>query len=234
MSRKFKIYKNPYDEKNPLFIKEEISLEPNTITCLVGCNGTGKSTLIWNIQEDLKKSGAKEEREDIHERLAKAFETASGSKTKSKEIEDFYIDFNKKTEFTNDEMETFKLRAELAYSSTGEGIVSRLGKVLKHLGSFIHNPENKGKNLFIFFDDCDAGTSIDVILQIKSVFNLIANDCAEKGINYYIILTANSFEMCRDIDCVSVHTFEHIKFAEYNEFRKFVIESSGIKGKRYE
>ena len=217
---KFKIEKNPYD-KRQLFPKSTIELNPNQISCFVGCNGTGKSTIIWLIQDRLR-----------HQYKAKEIATeAFHHKLKNTDSEYCYLNFDKRSEESLDE-EYFMFKAHIAYQSTGEGIIYRFGKKLALLGDFIRKPENAGKKLFIFFDDCDAGTSIDAIQDIKDVFNLITEDCAKHNITYYFIITANAFEMCRDLDCISIHNFKHMRFDNYEDFKKFVLSSRKIKDKQ--
>lgn len=215
----FKIEKNPYGDRQ-LFVNDTITLEPNTISCIVGCNGSGKTTLIYWIKENLDKLEAVDVGVGYPHRGMKNSDLDFTKK------ENYYLDFSKRTDDSKDGFDWMMLKANVAYSSTGEGITYRLGRSLERLGKAVADPELKGKNLFIFFDDCDAGTSLDKIVEIKSVVDLIANDCAQRGINYYIILTANSFEMCRDLDCISVHDFKHIKFTDYEDYKRFVLESA--------
>lgn len=54
MSKEFQLKKDYYDEGHELYKKETITINPG-ITVLVGCNGTGKTTLIHQIQSQLKK-----------------------------------------------------------------------------------------------------------------------------------------------------------------------------------
>ena len=115
--------------------------------------------------------------------------------------------------------------------STGENIIRRFGKGLQVLGNWIR--ENKGKKLFIFFDDCDAGTSIDMINDIKDVFDLIIEDCKRNSIEYYMILTSTSYEMCKDLNCISVIDFKPTKFKTYESYKKFVLKTRAEKEKRY-
>ena len=223
----FKVDKKPYDDRE-LFVKDTIELNPNQITCLVGCNGSGKTTLIDYLKRNLNKLEA------IDVCAGYPRKGFKGDELDFTKKEYYYADFSKKTDDAKDGTDWLMGKFTVAFSSTGEGIVYRLGKILETLGRVIADPELKGKNLFIFFDDCDAGTSLDKIVEIKDVMNLIAGDCKRRGINYFIVLTANSFEMCRDVDCISVHNFEHLKFTDYDEYKKFVLESSKIKEKSYE
>lgn len=221
----FEIERRPYDRE--LFTKDTLELNPNTITCLVGCNGSGKTTLVFEIKHRLDKLEA------VDVCVGYPHKGIHNDELDFAKKEYFYADFSKKTDDSKDGFDWMMLKANVAYSSTGEGISYRLGRTLERLGRAVHDPELKGKSLFVFFDDCDAGTSLDKIVEIKDVFNLIAEDCQKQGINYYIVITANSFEMCRDIDCISVHDFKHLKFTDYEEYKNFVLESAVNKEHSY-
>ena len=54
MDRRIKLWKDPYDCGFNLYKKRTIELKPG-ITVLVGCNGIGKTTLLHNIEDVLKK-----------------------------------------------------------------------------------------------------------------------------------------------------------------------------------
>lgn len=54
MGRKIKLWKDPYDCGFNLYKKRTVEFKPG-ITVLVGCNGIGKSTLLRNIKDVLKK-----------------------------------------------------------------------------------------------------------------------------------------------------------------------------------
>lgn len=224
---KFSIEKNPYGDA-VLFTKKQIEFNPNTISCLVGCNGTGKTTLIDDITYQLKTLHATKIRQDFYET---AFRGAFLKDEEQNEEKIFYINFDKRSDTTYKEMDYFLNAGNLAFESTGEGIISRFGRHLQVIGNTIRQlPENS--TFFIFLDDCDAGTSIDMIQDIKDIFSFITRDCIARNITYYIILTANSFEMCKDLDCISVHDFKHRQFKTYDSFKKFVLKSREIKNKR--
>lgn len=54
MTRKIKIWKDPYGECYSTTKAKNIEFEPG-LTVLVGCNGAGKSTLLMNIKSKLEK-----------------------------------------------------------------------------------------------------------------------------------------------------------------------------------
>lgn len=218
--KKFTIPKDPYDERI-MFTKTTLTLEDNSISCLVGCNGSGKSTALYFIKRQLEKRGAYE--------LRGKYLDLRGIFNKPKYNDEIFLFFDKKSKTFNNEEESIFKEMLTNNLSTGESICNRFGDKLALLGDAIRNPENKGKSIYIFMDDCDTGTSIDMINDIKSIFNLIIKDCKQNEITYYIILTANSYELCKDIDCISVHDFQHKKFTSYEDYKEFVLKSRQFK-----
>ena len=217
-----------FDGNRKLFPKKSLELEPNTVYCLVGCNGSGKTTLVDYMIENLRKKGA----EKAYDRLAGLKRAFTGKEFDFTKCDNYYISFDRKSEDGINE-DYFISKAMTTYCSTGESIITRFGGVLGILGDFIRKPEYKNKNLFIFFDDCDAGTSLDVICEIIDVVNMIKDDCAANGITYYFILTANSYEIARNCQCIDVNTFKPISFKDYEDYKKFVLKSKARKDKSF-
>lgn len=223
-----KLIKDPYYEGEKMFHKNSFVLEPNTVTCLVGCNGSGKSTVVDQIIRSAKAEQV--ETDTVYVDLRDALRSISGGKEKKAEC--YYFLFNKRTETASKfEDHIFNKIGETSVS-TGEHIVNRYSNSLPILGSWIRSHNNE--KLFIIFDDCDAGTSIDMIDEIKSVFQLIINDCVKYDIEYYIILTANSFELAKDFDCLSVIDFKYRHFKTYQSFKTFVLKTREAVNKREE
>lgn len=221
----FIINKCPYVENQQVFLKKKLELQPNTISCFVGCNGSGKTALIKEIQNNIcEKFKAREISSDFYR---SAFADIFGKD--KKETSCYYISFDKRTKISSSPDDYFKNAMRENMESTGENIISRLGNQLQKLASIISSQKLKDKKLFIFFDDCDAGTSIDMINDIKDVFSLVTNDCKRNNIEYYIVITANSYEMCRDLDCISVQDFKHKTFKSYETFKKFVLKTKDVK-----
>lgn len=80
------------------------------------------------------------------------------------------------------------------------------------LGNFVRLLCDKGaKEGYVIVDGADSGVSIDLIMSIRELFKLILEDCEQSGIDIYIILTANNFELCRYYDCIWIPTMEHYK-----------------------
>ena len=221
---RFTIPKNPYDERN-LFKRSYLTINEGNTYCLVGCNGSGKTTAVDFMIERLKKMNAYE--------IRGSYLDFRGIFSKEKYGNYAYYSFDKNKSDSNSEEDSIFSRLGVSTSSTGEGIIQRLGTGLPLIRRWILNPKNKNKSLFIFFDDCDAGTSIDVIVEMKSVFDLIRQDCEKNNVVCTIVLTANSYEMCRDCHCIDVYNFQSVAFADYEEYKEFVLKSKDRKKESY-
>lgn len=222
----FKIPKNPYDERK-LFTKSTVELTEGNTYCLVGCNGSGKTTVMFFIERDLIKNGAFE--------IKGGYCDLRGLSKDKKYNNNLVFSFDKHSNEVNSYEEHIQSIMGVNFASTGEGIQHRLGNGLVLLGKEIRKKENKGKSLWVFFDDCDAGTSIDVIGDIKEVLKLIRDDCNKNNITCTIILSANSYEMCRDnCICIDTYNFATKTFKNYETYKKFVLKSKERKDKSYE
>lgn len=83
------------------------------------------------------------------------------------------------------------------------------------LGNFVRLlNDKKVKEGYIIIDGVDSGVSIDLIMSIRTLFDLIIEDCNKDNIDIYIILTANNFELCRNYDCIWIPTMEHYKIGD--------------------
>lgn len=167
------------------------------LTCLVGKNGTGKSTLLRSLKHHLQK-------EEKHF-LSYDNYTQGGANAMSK------YGFTGKMD----------LLAAAFCSSEGQQIMLNYGQELAKIGTYIRSALKDGvTELYILLDALDSGLSIDNIRQIKSVFELILGEDANADI--YIIVAANTFELVKDADCVAVSTAEHVKFADYDAYAQFI------------
>ena len=223
---KFEIQREPYEEGDIIFKKKTLEIEPNTITCFVGCNGSGKTTLIREIKEQLHSKAKEIVMDYYHNTMKDIFKDKNTTK-----YDTYYLDFNSNTDTTFSANDYFFNSFSISFKSTGEGIIDKFGRHTQVIGTVLRSL--KDKRVFIFLDDCDAGTSIDMIRDIKEVFNYIVYDCIKNNLEYYIILTANSYELCKDCDCISVHDFKHKTFKTYESYKKFVLKSREEKNKRF-
>ena len=206
MSREFKIERDPYDEKDYIYKRSSITLNPG-VTVLVGCNGAGKTTLLRTIRRRLDKEEIPFiEYDNLHD---------GGTNSKSAAL--FYGNIS--------------LAAGLMQSSEGEQISINIGTTASKIGKFVR--ENRDKpELWILLDAIDSGLSIDNVREIKEgLFATILDDNPNSDV--YIVVSANEYEMCIGMNCFDVVNGKYINIKSYNSFAKAVLRSREYKDKRY-
>ena len=120
----------------------------------------------------------------------------------------------------------------MALSSEGENIYENFGDVLYNIGATASKLE-RGQKLFILCDAVDSGLSIDNILEVKDIFDLVVNNEKKAhGIDVYMIFSANSFELAREQNCFDVYECKYITFNDYEEYKKYILSTKKLKEKR--
>lgn len=76
--------------------------------------------------------------------------------------------------------------------------------------------------------------SVDAVVSVVDVLNLILDDAKRIGRKLFIVITANEYELCRGNKCFDVNSGEYIDFKDYEDYRKFILKSREKKDKRYE
>lgn len=203
MSREFKIDKDFYIEGEIIFNKDEFIIEPG-LTVLVGCNGSGKTSLLNGIKETLENENI----EFIY------FDNRTQGDDRAVSHAGFIGDFD--------------FLASAVMSSEGENIMLNLGKTVEKIGKKLRNNLSE---FWILMDAVDSGFSIDGILDLKNVFNLILND--NRNTDIYIVAAANCYELANNESCFDVTNCEYISFKDYDEYKQFIINSRKLKDIRY-
>lgn len=86
---------------------------------------------------------------------------------------------------------------------------------------------------WILLDAVDSGLSVDNVTDIKEqLFKMILGHNYENDI--YIVISANAYEMARSEQCFDVYNGKYVKFADYEEYRHFVLKSKEWKRSREE
>jgi Fe-S cluster assembly ATPase SufC len=207
MSRTFKISKNAIIEqtRTNLYNTELFKFEPG-VTILVGCNGFGKSTLLKQIEYQLKNEYQLPyvKYDNYNDGLPLQEQTAQ-----------------------NQEYKTFSIMLQ---SSEGENIIIRSSLIGRKIGKmFRNNP--LADEYYILLDGVDSGLSIDNMVDLKKhLFDLIINDNKNKDV--YIICSANSYEMTIGYKCMNILTGEDIYFNTYYDYKAFILKTKEIKDNR--
>lgn len=231
MSRSFKLEKDYYGEGYSLYKKKNITIEDG-VTVLVGCNGIGKTTLLHQIKDQLKKSNIP----------VMSFDNLKDGGSRAITAASFYNDFN--------------FMATAMASSEGENIVMNIGNLASNLRQFIKTGETNNrsdrlanslakamwgdkteekevpKERWLLLDAVDSGLSVDNIVDIKEyLFKTIFEDKGD--VDVYIVVSANEYEMARGEKCFDVYNGKYVSIKSYERYRNFVLKTREIKDKRY-
>lgn len=188
---------DPMDAGRRVYRKKSIDLVPG-LNVLVGPNGAGKTTMLNCIRGILKKNNLKVFEYD---NLKKGGSNALSSAT-------FFGDFSS--------------IAKLMTYSEGESIFFNMTSLTQSMGSFVRSQQSKGEPAIILFDAIDSGLSIDFMLDIKNLFDLMYR--MDKDDSLYIICTTNSYELAENSYCWDVHSSKPVKFDKYEQFREFILD----------
>ena len=206
----FTVTRDCYEEGDYLFSKDSFEIFPNKITVLVGCNGSGKSTLLQMIKRQCEKSNI----------TCQSFDNISDGGTHSRSADAFHEDFA-------------SLASKMC-SSEGEELSINIGQFLGRVGRTVRTLQT-GDKLFVLLDASDSGASIDRIQELKNVFNeLVISDANKSGVELYVVISANDYEMCIDEDCVLVTSLEHVTYKTYAAYKKDVLKTKKFVDKRYQ
>ena len=207
MERKeFIIDHDPFDVGCTIHKRKTIHIKPG-FTVLVGCNGFGKTTLIRQLEYILKDDDIPfMSYNNLHDGGHNARQLAH-------------------------DRGDFTFLATAAFSSEGENIMMNLIQFAGKLNAF-EKTYHDLKELWIFFDAIDSGFSIDNVQEVKNFFNTIIEHNANRGVTTYIIVAANSYEMARESNCFDVLNCKYVKFADYDEYRNFIMKTREEKDAR--
>lgn len=208
MTHKFKIIRDWYENGEKIYNKASVEIKDG-LTVLCGCNGCGKTTLIHQIKNAL----AKENIPFLH--FNNLLDGGNNSVSAS---------------LRNGDM---NFVAQAVCSSEGENINMNIGKFAQKMGASVRKNQS-AKEIFFLMDAIDSGLSIDNVIDTKKIlFNFVIEDCRNKGISVYIIVSANEYELARGERCLDTLNLKYVKFADYEAFRSYVIKTRKAKNQRY-
>lgn len=202
--RTFKIYKDFVDAGCNIHSKSRIELQPG-VTVLVGCNGYGKTTLIKQLKQILEKDKTPViSYNNLHD---------GGSHSRSEAM------------FLGD----YQFAATSMCSSEGENINMNLARFASKIAAFVKS-NKQAKELFILLDAVDSGLSVDNIIDLKDLFDIIVESNADKDV--YIVIAANEYELVRGSNCFDVYKCQYRQFKTYEAYRNFIIRTRKVKDAR--
>lgn len=223
-------WRDPYDAGFSPTRPKKVAFEEG-LTVLVGCNGAGKSTLLRNIEDtcrnneiphyfyDNLKDGCGNAMQGalFHNDLGLLSALASSS-----EGESIKVNFGNLLGKTKKFLETGSM-------DTLRGRLVNLGKAL--CGDDADNLAVSNKRVLLF-DALDSGLSVDSIVEIKDVLELVIKDSKKLNIELYIIIAANEYELARNSNCFDMNNGKYIRFKDYEEYRTFIIKNREKKERR--
>lgn len=235
MNRKITLEKDYYDEGYSLYKKKTITIKPG-VTVLVGCNGIGKTTLLRQIQDNLKADSVPYiSFDNLKDGGGNAISEASFNGNFG-----FMATAMCSSEGENILMNMFNFASRLRhFIKTGEDPKERLRFKLAETIKKINGEQSEAveipKERWLLFDAVDSGLSVDNIVDIKEqLFKTILKDAQDNEMETYIVISANEYEMARGEQCFDVFNGKYITFKDYEEYRNLVLQSKEWKYQRSE
>lgn len=204
--KKIKLDTRPYDDRK-LYARRSVEFDPG-ITVLVGCNGTGKTTMLDYIENSLRREGVP------------------------------YLSFNNMTEGGSSIADralfygNVGLAATAFVSSEGERIGLAVGQFIRGIGAFVKKNRGK-KEIWLLFDAMDSGWSVDNVEETKDFFKEVLLPDT-KGQDVYIVISGNQYSVAEGEECIDVQTSKHIRFQSYDDYKQFVLNTRKKKDKSFE
>lgn len=191
-----------------MYQNKNIELKPG-ITILVGCNGSGKSTFLHQLKDYCE-----------DENITAIFKDLESCESELKSKYAFHSNFT-----------------GLSYvmsSSEGEVLNQAVGELLSYIGSKVSKLPSDNEKLVICIDASDSGSSIDNLLELKEVLNLVIKDTATKTAETYIVVSTNAYELANGMECFSVNEGKYLTFKDYEEYKEYILKTAEWKSNRYD
>lgn len=238
------LFSNWKDEDQMVYAPEvdHVDLPLDGILCLVGCNGSGKTTTVEQIKQALEGAGFRNAKDEKEYNPLHGLRSLWGKKEEDDKAAGYLIIFDKDARFvpnTGGGAEEWGSAFDLdeiggCFCSNGEGVIGRFAGAAKAMGTFFKKARKEGVPIIIMVDDADAGTSIDVVSEMRSFLESVDRDLKKAGVPHLILVTSNSYELIHGLSCLYVRDMTPRLFTSYEDFREFTLASRKDKDARDE
>lgn len=228
-----KTWRDPYDAGFNTTNPKAITIEPG-LTVLVGCNGAGKTTLLLNIKEHCRNNKIPcHMYNNLHDGASSSIGSMiSGSRDMPCDNIGLAVSM-----WTASEGEAIRLNIGRQSTLYKNFLQSGKFKDRRYRMSSIFNEDKEQQEIktnirVLLFDATDSGLSIDNICDIKAFFNKVLTEAKADGLELYIIISANEYELCNGEKCFDVNKGNYLEFKDYEDYKKFILNSRKNKEKR--
>ena len=228
------------DEDQMVYAPEvdHVDLPLDGILCLVGCNGSGKTTTVEQVKQALGGAGFRDAKDEKEYNPLHGWRSLMGGK--DDKAAGYLVLFDKGARFVPNKGgggESWFSAIDIDtiggwFCSNGEGVSDRFAGAAKAMGTFFKKAREEGVPIIIMVDDADAGTSIDVVSEMRSFLEGVDRDLKKAEVPHLILVTSNSYELIHDLPCLYVRDMTPRTFTTYEEFRDFTFASRKDKDAR--
>ena len=211
---------DPYND-NRHFCSRKSAVFREGLTFLVGCNGIGKSTLIKDIQGQLKERGTP----------CLVFDNLGEEGGEGRGHHMFGLHALGVKEAYGEKIDGMEALNDFFSLSEGEKIFKAFRSFFYKVRACIEEYRDFGE-LWLLFDAIDSGLSVNIIDEIKRSILPALRKMAPDDMQLYVIMSCNSYEMCNGYACFSVHKGKYVSIKTYGQFHKEVLGSWGYKVQR--
>ena len=224
-TRKIEVISDPYDCGFSTCCSSYVHINSG-LTVLVGCNGSGKTTMLMNIQQYLDENSI-------------PYLTFNENNLSSRAIsKSFYESDYKSVALMMSSSEGEKINISLVNFFKGLDQFLKKGRVENYTSSlwdaFSEYKVPETKERWILMDSVDSGHSLDNVEDFKACAHDVVQYAEEQGYNLYLVCTTNSYELAKGETCMDVTTGKYLSFSSYEEYREFVLGTRRKRDRRYD
>lgn len=128
------------------------------------------------------------------------------------------FDENKRAMQKNMDSGNVNFVIEYFNSSEGEKIIVNLSARISAMKRFLMKHQD-AEVVVCLFDALDSGLSINMIIEIREIFDIFIKDFP----NLVIVNTTNNYEFTKGTRCISAKSGREVSFKSYDDYVKFIL-----------